>query len=236
MSAFDRRSRAPRATGAFTLIEIVMVVALLAAIAGMVVSSMQGTHEQVSLDLARHELNEVRKAVLSFRADTGFLPKQGVFDLDTRGGKSKVPSEVPAGEAAEWFDHPANLWQLVECPLPSDPSQADFQPLSRWDPSRRRGWRGPYLTRHGEGVYRDPETAVNSWPVPAIADPFTHGALVAPYGWFSVTDGARLDHLSAHRPILLILDPLVDSRAPCLVSAGPDGDVGTSDDLVHEVR
>lgn len=162
MFASPRRSRAPRATGAFTLIEIVMVLAVLAAVSGLVIVSMHDSHEQTSLDLARIELNEVRKAVLQFRADTGHLPKRGPFNLDAAvftGDRSNdhgrvqlafLPAHLQGGvlttqQQIAWFDEPANLWQLFECPFSSD------DPLASWDPARRRGWRGPYLTRTGEG-------------------------------------------------------------------------------------
>ncbi|MBX3467082.1 MAG: hypothetical protein KF878_09310 [Planctomycetes bacterium] len=249
------RSRAPRATGGFTLIEIVMVVAMLAALAGMVAASMQGLQDQATLDLARQELNEVRRAVLQFKADTGFLPKRGIFDLDGRNlGRSKVPAYVDASDAASWFDRPENLWQLFERPLPSITSQPDFQPLSTWDPVRCRGWRGPYLSRSGEGRFRSGELLTSVPPVPAVADPFRSSSyrefyvklLGEPgrlYGWFtcesvplewSSTEGSgHARGLDAHRPVRLVGLDGPDAR---VVSAGPDGlfdgDVGPSDDDV----
>lgn len=244
MSAFDRRSRASRATGAFTLIEVVLVIALLAAVASLAAMTLTGTHQQATHDLALNELNEVRKAVLQFRADTGVLPRQGAFNLSTRANGKVVVSSYPQlpgapggtpADVEDWFDAPANVSQLIVKPTFVSGSEH----LGEWDPGRRRGWRGPYLSFSTEGWVSMTETwsvrdgVPDAWldPLPAIADPFHH-RVDAEHGfrWTTSTGLAIPDDQAHGRPVLL-----VDLDQPSLariVSAGLDGDFVTHDDNV----
>ena len=95
----------------FSLIELLVVVAVLATVAGGVVVSLSGVETHAATELTVRELAELKQAVLRFREDTGFLPKQGPFALEPAG---QVP-EPSAGVA--WFASPANLSQLIENPL-----------------------------------------------------------------------------------------------------------------------
>lgn len=149
---------------AFTLIETLVVVAIVALIAGAFVMSTSATAAGAGTDLAKHELAQVRDAILRFHADTGWLPGQGPFDLyldedheDPRLHGRVTPLEiqarfaVPAADVVSWFDSAANLWQLVENPLTTLDELDTEHALARWDPDRGRGWRGPYLSLSGEG-------------------------------------------------------------------------------------
>lgn len=106
---------------AFTLLELIMVVAILATLAGGVLATMDGVEERASDEVTTHELGQLRDALLAFKRDLGVLPGQGALAL-------AVPDEE-------------DLSQLLATtsPLPAS------NPLSRWDPERRLGWRGPYL-------------------------------------------------------------------------------------------
>lgn len=160
---------------AFTLLEMVLVVAIMATIAGTVVALTGDLQDTANRDIRRHEMSAVREALLRFHADTGFFPGEGPFDLDTRPG-----GFVPAGaQPAQWHDHAANLRQLVENPL-----AATSHPLRVWDPDRRRGWHGPYLETSCEGRVALPfvdgrappaDQDLESTPlpdlIPAVADP-----------------------------------------------------------------
>lgn len=227
MSDPRSRSRARRAAGAFTLIELIVVVAVLASIAGLAVATLSGTQEQVTRDLALNELSEVRKAILQFKADTGFLPKRGPFNLSGRSGPTTglvVLSSLPGASDTErtaWFDAEENLFQLFDAPI-FEANQA-LSRLDTWNPDRRRGWRGPYLASYGEGRLG----RVDSPPVPAIADPFFHATDV---DWFSWDDPTIPAPSLAPRRALRLLG--LDGGDARITSAGPDGDFGTSDDLV----
>jgi type II secretory pathway pseudopilin PulG len=206
------RSRASRATGAFTLIEIVLVIAILATMSGLVIASMQGVEERATSNITTHELNEVRRAVQQFRADTGFMPKRGPFNLVTRpqdGGAVPVPT-FPGGEGEVWFDAPANLTQLFECPLPST------HPLATWDAGRRRGWRGPYLVRGVDGrvVMARLSADGTGWTsgslLPSflgVADPYLH-EVHATFGYqWSTTTGGPVETRHGRPVFLFDLDP-----------------------------
>lgn len=234
MTPWIRRSRARRAAGAFTLIELILVVAVLATLSGLAIATMQGVDAHASLDIARSELAEVRKAVLRFEADTGFLPKRGPFNLASRTDDNGSVT-LASGQTEAWFDAPANLSQLFTCPLPTGHA------LATWNPDRRRGWRGPYLRRDGEGLVAVSgglkTDGTEAWPAgslldafPGVADPFTREPDAAIGFAWTTWSGTALDRQG--RPFLLFdLDPgavgpsddhLVPLRAR-VVSLGPDG-------------
>ncbi len=240
MSDPRSRSRARRAAGAFTLIEIVLVVAILAALAGMVVFMSEGTDAQASHDLTRRTLAEVRRAIVQFKADTGHWPKRGPFNLHpsdvaagdvTRaadGGRVRL-ARLPIAEVVTddvrraWFDAPANLYQLFVCPFPLDPADPDYHPLARWDLDRHRGWRGPYLTRAGQGWVAvraglSPD-GTTEWPsaapfamlpsFPAVADLYRHESddLGVGFVWTAWGETSRIDAGMGRPVVVLDLDP-----------------------------
>ena len=94
--------------------------------------------EQISLS----EIQQIKKALLQFERDTGWLPKQGPFNLNTQPAGAvplgNLPAYVSAGQEVAWFYSPANFWQLYENPL-----AGTGHPLEQWNPMTRRGWRGP---------------------------------------------------------------------------------------------
>ena len=63
----------------FTLLELLVVVAIVALIAGGVIMSFGNTRDDSSLQIVQSEILEIKKAVLQFKQDTGYLPKQGPF-------------------------------------------------------------------------------------------------------------------------------------------------------------
>lgn len=151
----------PRAHGActgFSLVELLVVAAVVVALAG-IAWGRYGSIEQAELDrLAAVQLDELARALRAFRADTGFWPGQGPFALASSGAsatgggvdRASLPGiALPAAAVdadqwnASWFAHPANLWQLFERPV-----LVAAHPLARlaqWDAGHARGWRGPYL-------------------------------------------------------------------------------------------
>ena len=211
----------------FSLIELLVVVAVLATVAGGVVVSLSGVETHAATELTVRELAELKQAVLRFREDTGFLPKQGPFALEPAG---QVP-EPSAGVA--WFASPANLSQLIENPL------ADTgHPLETWDPDTRRGWRGPYLSRALEarvvvcdglaldGSAGSPAEGTLLPPMPALADPFPAPPLSnGAYAW-STHDAAALPR--GGRPFLLL--QLDDPTRARVVALGADGEFAPSPD------
>ncbi len=151
--AARRRTRDTRSTRrpGLTLLEILLVMALLATLAGTLMVLLDNAEATARRQLSGAEIHELRQAIWQFKKDTGFLPRQGPFDLETRPGGSvplaNIPAYVPPPQRAAWFDSPANFWQLYENPL-----GGSGHPLEQFNPLTARGWNGPYLSRFGEGL------------------------------------------------------------------------------------
>ena len=233
----------------FTLLELLVVVGILAVVAGTLVLSLEGTEEQAAAGVSRHELGQLRQAVLRFYQDTGWLPGQGPFALvgehplgqldpnNPQHWPDHLASASPAQRAA-WARHPANWWQLLQNPL-VDRSGALIHPLGRWNPATRRGWRGPYLSRQGGGPVDvsgtlspsgdgDPGAGTAADLVPGclgVADPWPKPPQGPFFQWYDP------DHSTPRtrwgRPYLLLdvhhTDPLLLRARARIVSLGPNG-------------
>ena len=66
----------------FTLLELLVVLAVLTAVAGIGVLALGNVTGDTRERLARAEMNEIANAIRRFRADTGYWPKEGVFEDD----------------------------------------------------------------------------------------------------------------------------------------------------------
>lgn len=149
--------------------ELIVVIVILATIAGVVIANLDGVEGKARDDLNAHELMELRRAIQQFTADTGHLPRTGLFAPG--GSQLTWPTTIdPVTDpvlASTWLSHPANMWQLYHCPVSG-------HPLATWNPDTRRGWRGPYLSRAGEGrvIVGDSFAGNTELPLmPAVADP-----------------------------------------------------------------
>ncbi|MBL4848869.1 MAG: prepilin-type N-terminal cleavage/methylation domain-containing protein [Planctomycetes bacterium] len=233
-----------------TLVELLVVVAILATLAGTILASQEGVEAHAHQDLVRNELVELREAVLRFRRDTGYLPKQGPYALASQGGEVTVPAGQTQADFEAWFASPGNLNQLYVNPLAGNANPRG------WDPDLRRGWQGPYLGRSnrlvslGDGLRADgaldpagdeAHEGSRLVLVPGLADPFAKAprasALGAVFAWTDTTGSLEREG----RPLLLF--SLDDPDAARAVSCGADGDytpravsdlgptAATSDDL-----
>jgi len=209
-----------------TLIELLVVVAILATVAGTVLVSQGGVEDRAGQDITRHQLTELREAVLRFRRDTGHLPKQGPYALASAGGEVQVPAGQDPADYAAWFHSPANLSQLYENPL-----AGNTEPRA-YDLDTRRGWNGPYLSQRGhevsvgddlasDGSAGTGEGGARLLTVPALADSLEQAALATGLGAvFSWTTPAG-PQPRAGRPLLLF--SLDDETQARVVSCGSDG-------------
>lgn len=158
-------------TAGLSLIELLVVVAILAALAGLGWTAYQGVYAEQQAQLGRVQLQQLAQAMRQFHADTGHWPGQGPFALasatnvespsgprhiecsDLSAGlwvRSTLPAvHVPGGVSdveawtAAWFAHPANLWALVTRPTLC--ANHVLGRLQDWQPGAARGWRGPYV-------------------------------------------------------------------------------------------
>jgi len=169
------------ATRGMTLLELVVVLAILAVVTGMAVASFTAVEDQTRLNVTQQQLTEVEIAVLGeqglrspngqqklvngFVADLGRLPQ--LVDHDTNTSTELQPAELwimPAGLASftlrnASFNTDANLNNITSVEttttgtFTSGTPSATFQDLDIFLPS---GWRGPYLRMNdGLGLIRD---------------------------------------------------------------------------------
>ena len=105
-----------RSRSAFTLLELLMVVAMLAIVAGGSLMMFGDSEDDAAEQISLSEIQQIKKALLQFERDTGRLPKQGPFNLDSQPGGavplSNLPAYVLPGQEFAWFYSPANFWQL----------------------------------------------------------------------------------------------------------------------------
>ena len=224
------KHRRPRNAG-FTLLELIIVTAVLASIAVGAILMVWQTEETAQCQIGMVEICEIREALIQFKKDTGTLPKQGAFALTTEGGAVPVP---PQG--SDWFHSPANFSQLINNPL-----AGTGHPLETWNPDTKRGWRGPYLSTSGEGLVdlgSDLDLDGSGSPtlgeviedVVAIADPFVSSPDGDYYHWSKLSDGGPLNRFG--RPYFLF--DIDDTQNARVVGLGPNRryDLGFGDDIV----
>ncbi|MEM7058489.1 MAG: type II secretion system protein [Pseudomonadota bacterium] len=210
-----------------TLIEVLVVLGIIAAVAGIGIQVLNGVNDDTEESLVRVEMREVTSAIQRFRRDTGYWPKQGPFD----GADTNDP------DLAE----PANLAQLFLQPQTS--LNAD---ILTFDVPSGTGWNGPYLAeldalnvRVGDDMDAsgtgDP-TAGTEVVVRGIGDPFQAAPVGTVFEWIN---GAGVQTAQLGRPYFYFIDGsnVTGCAAPCLVSAGPDGqyNAGGGDDIVVNI-
>lgn len=192
----DNNNQAP---AGFSLLELMVVVAILAATAFIATGSYLGVSEHANDQLVRSEMQEIAEAIRRFKQDTGYYPGEGPFALSSVAADSTTDcpgmvlpdggvdkDSLPVGADAAWFVSPANFRQLFERPeLCDNHPQAG---LDTWDAESCRGWRGPYIQGFAEGFVdiRDdinpdnngangsPLLGINIQDVWGIADPYEH--------------------------------------------------------------
>lgn len=144
----------------FTLVELLVVCGILAALAYTAWGSYAGIQEGAEDDIARAEMQRLAEALKRFKADTGYYPGQGPFFLSPPGTTETATGNgfdcsplggilrswaAPNADADRdlWFSSPANLALLFASPALCANHPLAY--LSRWNPDTRRGWHGPYL-------------------------------------------------------------------------------------------
>lgn len=223
----------------FTLLELLIVAAILVAIAGIGISNLSRVTDRANDGLVLAEMQTIAKAIRLFKQDTGYYPNTGPFKLSTD-DKAKSP---------------ANFYQLLssESPLPSG------HQLEKWNPETGRGWRGPYLTGFDDGKVsigseinnatfsnvNDPNYYTELDPtegniinnISGIADPFTHKPenlfLKWKFRYWDKKDREWKDKERDEwgRPYLVF-----DLQGqPFLISMGRDGEYGTADDIILNI-
>lgn len=131
----------------FTLLELLVVVSVLATLAGITAVAMDGYEQEAQEQLVDVEMQRVVSAIYRFKEDTGYFPKEGIFAADALYGGD-------AGTEKSQYNHEENLAWLFNPPEvhdtdgDGDVDAGDTDPFSRlpWNINSGRGWHGPYLT------------------------------------------------------------------------------------------
>lgn len=234
----------------FTLLELLVTVAILAATAFIATSTFMGVSEHANDQLVRVEMQEIAKAIRQFKQDTGYYPKTGPFEIDladTGAGEvtdACLPSYLSSlsnDEKERWFYSPANFYQLITS---TSPLNGTTHQLEKWNSETGRGWRGPYLNGFAEGYLDirdgingtiggsptalagnkagDPIVGTNIPDVEGIADPFEYRA--EKDGGNTLLDWSATHSGGTEREVwgrpYLVFD--WDTK-PWIMSMGPDG-------------
>jgi prepilin-type N-terminal cleavage/methylation domain-containing protein len=245
MESASPRSTHRRSGSGFTVLELLVVVALLAIVAGSVVASYGNLEVDARSRIGANEMLALKQALLQFRADTGAFPGQGEFALEGDGvGRvsfAHLPFGGSASEKRAIFASPASFLQLL-----LEPKDGNGQPVRSFDPITRRGWRGPYIGRNDTGLVSlrgfdpgsdDPEDWSPEEPpllgqVYAVADPFVRPPAGAAFAWTTLS-GEKFSQKG--RPYLLFD---LDNRDARIVGLGENGEYepsSGSDDQVLDL-
>lgn len=114
----------------FTLLELLVVVSILAAIAGIGVSSVGGYLERAREDLVHTEMKNISEAIVNFTNDTGYFPGEGVFKQEN-------------SSTAEKADFSFLFYSPRKEGVDEETAGEEIMP---WSFDENRGWNGPYLT------------------------------------------------------------------------------------------
>jgi general secretion pathway protein G len=95
--AYNRRS--PRSAAGFTLIEIMVVVVILALLAGIIVPKIMSRPEEARRAKAMIQIKEIEAALNLFKIDNGFYPstEQGLAALTTAPTTGEIPKHFKEG-------------------------------------------------------------------------------------------------------------------------------------------
>jgi prepilin-type N-terminal cleavage/methylation domain-containing protein len=235
-----RRTAAPQKRAGFTLVELLVVIGILAIIAGTVIVAFDDAGRVAGDDLTRQRMAAVREALLRVRADMGYFPGQGPLAADKLDlsassydfvdGSNPEHAAASSATRAAWAAHDLNLWQLFE--KPKDKTDAKRW---EWNPDAKHGWNGPYLGAGFQFRLDDAGTAANYMGgarlnrLRAVADAFERSREISAGAYL------RWNHENGAPPAKSYLSklgqPLIFERLPVvggptvftLVSMGPDG-------------
>jgi prepilin-type N-terminal cleavage/methylation domain-containing protein len=134
--------------GGFTLLELLVVVALMSVVAVAAIMSLENVDDDAAVQVARSEMVEISKALKLFKRHVGDFP-------DAADEIKYVGAPYPI---LEMKYEAAKLNLLRTCQATDDTKVTDTEPTydvncKDWDIDTARGWHGPYLSRDGNTVF-----------------------------------------------------------------------------------
>jgi len=114
-----------RRQGAFTLVEMLLVITIIGILAALVVPKMMGRSEQARQAAARSDLSSIKTALDAFEVDNGYYPKgkNGLGDL------IQMPRDARAWHGPYLDNVPTDPWgnpYIYEFPGKHNPSSYDL--------------------------------------------------------------------------------------------------------------
>jgi general secretion pathway protein G len=107
-----RRSPSPRARAGFTLVEILVVIAIMAILAGMVALNLADRPGQAKVAAAEMQIGILKTAINVYRTDHGTIPtmQQGLEALVRMPTTGPIPDNYPAEPYLDSADVPLDPW------------------------------------------------------------------------------------------------------------------------------
>lgn len=200
MKSWSRIFSFPHQEKAFSLLELIIVVSILAILASVFISFIGGDQAnensptgKAAYSSTKTLMSTISKAIIRFRNDMGYYPGQGRLDPDPEIGTSKIslaslqyidannPSDASSSDTLKknWATHTANLWQLF-----IKPEDTSNENLWNWNKSQERGWNGPYLVGKLRHNFTDGQSGLSR--IMGIADAFDNKSTFLQDGnqWF----------------------------------------------------
>jgi prepilin-type N-terminal cleavage/methylation domain-containing protein len=216
-----------RRTG-ITLIEIMVVLAILVALASIVVPRYEGLTRQSQITATQEQLRQLQSLIVNRYVND-------MSDVVTS-TNAAVAKGLPGPHAGNLFPTTRQQWPQLSF-LFVNPVTNDM--THTYSVTASRGWRGPYLLSGRGGDYPGHE------PSTAIARGFDNQyGITAAESTTGVADQTVLDTWGNPVVIQYDNDFAVLNTSPTispvayymLVSAGPDGTLGNSDDITMPLR
>lgn len=178
----------------FTMLELMVVVAILAVIAGSAVMAFRGIDSDASIQTAKVEMRQLGEAIDAYLADLNDIPEPDTLPVTLGSWQQEI--EIGA------YRHPADISFLLSNPEPlPDPSDPDAKRDNIWSSDYRKGWRGPYIkgiklfyVDIGDGIKSDATDGSGSEGAPQNIDSaIIKNILALPdkFDNFSVTPGVE---------------------------------------------
>ncbi len=212
-----------RHPSAFTLMELLVTISILAIVGGLLISQISLNKDAVQTDINKRSMGQVRDALLAFRMDMGYFPQQGALhDAHIKIDWVEQEQLIEGSISAElWSRSKINFWQLFKQPESREEDGRWNDPLSSG-----RGWKGPYLQQFRLRLHNTSEGFDNIY---AIADSFSSSSSeksVQPDSeYWAIDSTAAATKYYPGNPYALLRD---EQLFYYLVSGGPDGELQSS--------
>lgn len=214
----------------FTLLELLVVVSVLATLAGITAVAMDGYEQQSQEQLVEVEMQRIASAIYRFKEDTGYFPEEGVFS-----------DEGNDADFSWLFNSPRSGGNEI---LP-------------WNINTGRGWHGPYLDISSqESVVVNSticglnaanfNTGFSGNELQGLTDTFERDSDINTESCVGIRSGGewvkrefsgQVYRYQASFTSGDVADcPTSGNGCLALVSAGVDSQLNTSDDLVYVLR